>query len=86
MRRLTVWIEFHDVEPGVSIGDRCGGHDAPQGDVGPGVHRLLLERIDAVNPALNAVVELRREAALQAASAADQALATGASGRCMASR
>ena len=36
----------------------------------------LLERIDAVNPALNAVVELRREAALQAATAADRALAT----------
>ena len=41
---------------------------------------MLLARIDAVNPALNAVVELRREAALQEAAAADQALAHGARG------
>jgi amidase len=39
---------------------------------------LLLARIDAVNPALNAVVELRREAALREAAAADEALARGA--------
>jgi amidase len=39
---------------------------------------MLLERIDAVNPALNAVVELRREAALREAAAADDALAGGA--------
>jgi amidase len=36
---------------------------------------LLLARIDAVNPPLNAVVELRREAALREAAAADRALA-----------
>jgi amidase len=41
---------------------------------------MLLARIDAVNPALNAVVELRREAALQEAAAADQALAHGVRG------
>jgi amidase len=41
---------------------------------------LLLARIDAVNPALNAVVELRGEAALHEASAADQALAKGMPG------
>jgi amidase len=33
---------------------------------------MLLARIDAVNPAVNAVVELRREAALQEAVAADK--------------
>jgi amidase len=38
---------------------------------------MLLERIDSVNPALNAVVELRREAALQEAAAADEAIARG---------
>jgi amidase len=38
---------------------------------------LLLARIDAVNPALNAVVELRREAALREAAAADEAIARG---------
>jgi amidase len=38
---------------------------------------LLLTRIEAVNPALNAVVELRREAALQEAVAADEATARG---------
>jgi amidase len=36
-----------------------------------------LERLDAVNPALNAVVETRPEAALAAADKADQAVATG---------
>jgi amidase len=36
---------------------------------------MLLARIDSVNPALNAVVELRREAALQEAAAADEATA-----------
>ena len=41
---------------------------------------MLLARIDAVNPALNAVVELRREVALQEAAAADQAIAHGARG------
>ena len=40
----------------------------------------LLARIDDVNPAINAVVELRREAALQEATAADQALAHGIEG------
>jgi len=38
---------------------------------------MLLTRIDAVNPALNAVVESRREAALQEAAAADEAIARG---------
>jgi amidase len=38
---------------------------------------MVLARIDAVNPALNAVVELRRDAALQEAAAADQAIARG---------
>jgi amidase len=38
---------------------------------------LLLARIEAVNPALNAIVELRREAALQEAVAADEATARG---------
>jgi len=38
---------------------------------------LLLARIDAVDPAVNAVVELRREAALRQAAAADQATARG---------
>jgi amidase len=41
---------------------------------------MLLARIDAVNPALNAVVELRPEAALQEAAAADQVIAQGAVG------
>ncbi|HTE70752.1 MAG TPA: amidase family protein [Actinomycetes bacterium] len=38
---------------------------------------LLLARIDRVDPAVNAVVELRREAALQEAAAADEAIARG---------
>jgi amidase len=38
---------------------------------------MLLTWIDAVNPALNAVVELRREAALREAAAADEAIARG---------
>ena len=38
---------------------------------------MLLARIDSVNPTLNAVVELRREAALQEAVAADEATARG---------
>jgi amidase len=38
---------------------------------------MLLARIEAVNPVLNAVVELRPEAALEAAAAADQAIARG---------
>ena len=37
----------------------------------------LLARIDAVNPTVNAVVELRRDAALREAAAADQATAEG---------
>src|SRR5215204_470357 len=40
----------------------------------------LLARIDAVNPAVNAVVELRREAALQEAAAADEAVGGGVLG------
>src|SRR5918994_4273689 len=38
---------------------------------------MLLTRIEEANPALNAVVELRREAALQEADAADEATAHG---------
>ncbi len=38
---------------------------------------MLLARIEAVNPALNAVVELRPEAALREAVAADEASARG---------
>lgn len=46
---------------------------------------MLLARIDAVNPGLNAVVELRREAALRKAGAADEATARGDdTGRCTA--
>jgi amidase len=39
---------------------------------------LLLDRLDAINPTLNAVVELPREPALQQAAAADEATARGA--------
>src|SRR5918998_2879951 len=38
---------------------------------------MLLARIEAANPAVNAVVELRREAALREAAAADEATARG---------
>jgi amidase len=38
---------------------------------------MLLARVDAVNPELNAVVEVRREAALRQAAAADEAIARG---------
>ena len=38
---------------------------------------LVFERIDAINPAVNAVVELQHEAALLAATAADEAIARG---------
>jgi amidase len=38
---------------------------------------MLLARIEEVNPTLNAVVELRREAALREAAAADEATARG---------
>jgi amidase len=38
---------------------------------------MLLARIEAVNPALNAVVEFRREAALEEAVEADEAIARG---------
>src|ERR1700730_9245259 len=41
---------------------------------------MLLERIDAVDPQVNAVVELRREAALAEAAAADRAIADGVVG------
>jgi amidase len=37
----------------------------------------LLARIDSVNPALNAVVELRPEAALQEATTADETITRG---------
>jgi amidase len=60
----------------------------PAGDVAGMLHRkeissrelteLLFARTDAVNPALNAVVEQRREAALREAAAADEATAQGA--------
>ena len=39
---------------------------------------MLLARIAAVNPALNAVVELRRDAALREAATADETIARGA--------
>ena len=39
---------------------------------------MLLARIDAANPALNAVVEVRAEVALREAAAADEAIARGA--------
>jgi amidase len=39
--------------------------------------QLVLERIDEVNPELNAVVELRREAALREAAVADEVIARG---------
>ncbi|KAA2253885.1 amidase [Solihabitans fulvus] len=42
------------------------------------VTELLLAHIDATNPALNAIVELRREDALRAAERADAAVARGA--------
>jgi len=38
---------------------------------------MLFARIDAVNPELNAVVEVRREGALRQAAAADEAIARG---------
>lgn len=38
---------------------------------------MLISRIETVNPVLNAVVELRREAALREAAAADEAVARG---------
>jgi len=41
---------------------------------------VLLARIDAINPTLNAVVELRREAALREAAAADREIADGGEG------
>ena len=41
---------------------------------------MLLARIEAVNPPLNAVVEVRREAALREAAAADEATARGDAG------
>jgi amidase len=39
--------------------------------------RMLFDRIDVVNPSVNAVVELRREAALRDAGQADDAIARG---------
>src|SRR6202011_4485511 len=39
---------------------------------------MMLARIDAVDPALNAVVEVRADAALREADAADEAIARGA--------
>jgi amidase len=39
--------------------------------------QLLLDRIDQVNPAIGAVVELRRDAALEQATAADEAVQRG---------
>jgi amidase len=41
---------------------------------------MLLARIDAIDPALNAVVELRRDAALREAAQADQAIVNGVEG------
>ena len=42
---------------------------------------MLLARIDAVNPALNAIVELRGEAALEEAAAADRTIVRATGGR-----
>jgi amidase len=42
---------------------------------------LLLDRIEAVNPALNAVVELRREAAMWEATQADETIDLGDGGK-----
>lgn len=39
--------------------------------------KLVLARIDAVNPAVNAVIEVRRQRALEDAASADRALARG---------
>src|SRR4029453_15861838 len=41
--------------------------------------RAFLDRIDSVNPKINAVVHLRREPALEEACAADNALQSGSS-------
>jgi amidase len=46
----------------------------------------LFARIEAVNPAVNAVVELRPEAALRKAAASDAAIGTGGWDRYMACR
>jgi len=45
---------------------------------------MLLARIDAVNPAVNAVVELRAEAALAEADSADKAIMQAPWGPCTA--
>ena len=53
----------------------------------PELTEALLARIEAVNPGINAVVELRGEQALAEAAAADDAAARGGRrGRCTASR
>src|SRR5262245_34998408 len=43
----------------------------------PEITQLMLERIDRLDPSLNAVVELRAEQALAEAAAADEAIAHG---------
>jgi Asp-tRNA(Asn)/Glu-tRNA(Gln) amidotransferase A subunit family amidase len=50
----------------------------PAGAAGGDETERLLCRIDAINPGFGAIVELRRKAALQAATAADALLAAGA--------
>jgi amidase len=72
---VTGGREAHEVLLGSAAG---AARMLRRGEIAAGeLVELLFARIDAVNPALNAVVELRREAALREAAAADQAIARG---------